>query len=209
MASFNGLLGELSGKIGNLVSYNLKGKNVVRRIGKSSKAATTAQLTVRQKITVVNKFLRATIGIINVGFELEVAGTYQNSYNAATSYNAKNATHGEYPNISMDYSKVLISKGTLEPARNPQANLNGSLLTLNWELSDDLDWGIKNDRTMLLIYCPQLNLSTYVLSGARRSSGTDDLELPAEYIGKELQIYIAFKSSNGKSISDSVRASIA
>lgn len=27
MASSNGLFGELSGKIGNLVSYNLKGKN--------------------------------------------------------------------------------------------------------------------------------------------------------------------------------------
>lgn len=57
MASSNGLFGELSGKIGNLVSYNLKGKNVVRRIGKSNKPATAAQLTVRQRIAVVNKIL--------------------------------------------------------------------------------------------------------------------------------------------------------
>lgn len=204
MANSNGRFGELSGKIGNLVSYNLKGKNIVRRIGKNNKPATVAQLAVRQKIAVVNKFLRATLGVINAGFELEVAGTYINQHNAAISYNTKNATQGQYPNISMDYSKVLVSKGNLEPAIKPQATLTGAILTLTWELSEDITWGIKNDRTMLLIYCPELNLATYVLSGARRSSGKDDTALPANYIGKELHIYIAFKASNGKSISDSV-----
>lgn len=52
---------------------------------------------------------------------------------------------------------------------------------------------------MLLIYYPDLGIS-----GARRSSGTDEIELPTNYIGKELHIYIAFKANNGKSISDSV-----
>lgn len=50
----------------------------------------------------------------------------------------------------------------------------------------------------------ELNLATYVLSGARRSSGKDNIALPANYIDKELHIYIAFKSSDGQSISDRV-----
>jgi hypothetical protein len=57
---------------------------------------------------------------------------------------------------------------------------------------------------MLFIYCPELDKAIYVLSGARRSSGKDDIELPANYMGKEMHIYIAFKASNGKSTSDSV-----
>jgi hypothetical protein len=166
MASSNGLFGELTGKIGNLVSYNLKGKNVVRRIGKNNKPATAAQLAVRQRIAVVTKFLRPALAVINVGFELEVAGTDKNQHNAAISYNVKNATQGAYPDIKMDYSKALVSKGTLEPVINPLADLTGTLLTITWSVSADMDWGIKNDRTMLLIYCPELNLATYVLSGS-------------------------------------------
>jgi hypothetical protein len=204
MAISNGRFGELSGKIGNLVSYNLKGKNVVRRIGKNNKPPTVAQLAVRQKIAAVNKFLRATLGVINAGFELEVAGTYINQHNAATSYHMKNATQGEYPNISVDYSKVLISKGDLEPAINPGVTIAGTTLTLTWELSEGITWSIKNDRVMMLIYCPELNLATYVLSGTRRSSGKDDIALPPNYIDKELHIYIAFKASNGERISNSV-----
>ncbi|WP_084237312.1 DUF6266 family protein [Pedobacter africanus] len=73
-----------------------------------------------------------------------------------------------------------------------------------WAVDVDMDWGIKNDRTMLLVYCPELFKAVYVLSGARRSAGRDDLELPASFAGKDLHCYIAFKASNGKNVSDSV-----
>jgi hypothetical protein len=204
MATSNGAFGEFKGKLGNLVSYQLKGKTVVRHIGKSNKAPTIAQLAVRQRMTAVIKFLRPALAFINAGFELDVIGTDKNPHNAAVSYNAKNAMQGSYPNISLDYSKALVSKGGLEPVVNPQAFLTGALLTISWEVNPDMDWGIKNDRTMLLIYCPELDKATYVLSGSRRSSGKDDLELLANYTGKDLHIYIAFKAGNGKRISDSV-----
>jgi hypothetical protein len=59
---------------------------------------------------------------------------------------------------------------------------------------------------MLLVYCPELGKASYFFSGARRSTGTDAMELPPEYAGKELHCYIAFKS-DGKGISDSVYVS--
>ena len=204
MASSNGLFGEFSGKIGNLVSYQLKGKNVVRRIGKNNKPATPAQLAVRQRIALTNAFLRASLPVINAGFELEVAGTDKNQHNAATSYNTKNATQGNYPDISLDYSKILASIGTLEPADTPAVTLTGALLSFTWAVDSDMDYSIKNDRSMLLIYCSELDKAVYVLSGARRSTGQDEIELPANFVGKELQCYISFKSSDGKKISNSV-----
>ena len=203
MATSNSSFGEFNGKLGNLVSYQLKGKTVVRHIGKTKKPPTAAQLAVRQRMATVIKFLRPALAFINTGFELEVIGTDKNPHNAAVSYNAKNATQGEYPAISINYSKALVSKGLLEPAINPQVSLTGTLLTITWSVTADMDWGIKNDRTMLLVYCPELDKVVYVLSGARRSSGQDEMELPANYAGKELQVYISFKASNGKSISDS------
>lgn len=57
---------------------------------------------------------------------------------------------------------------------------------------------------MLFIYCPELDKAVYVWSGARRSTGKDEIDLPLNYVGKELQVYIAFKAGDGKSVSDSV-----
>jgi hypothetical protein len=204
MARSNGLFGEFSGKIGNLVSYQLRGKTVVRRIGKSNKPPTLAQLAVRQRVAIVTKFLRSALPVINVGFEFEVAGTTKHQHNAAVSVNVKCATQGEYPNINLDYSKVVVSMGALAPAVAPTAVLTGSLLTLTWAADADMDWGFKNDRALLLVYCPELDKAVYVLSGARRSTGHNEIELPVNFVGKELHCYVAFKSSDGKMVSDSV-----
>ena len=199
-----GIFGTFKGRIGNLVSYQLKGKNVIRRIGKTNKPPSLKQLSARQKMKITADFLKPTLAFINVGFELAVAGTDRHPHNEATAYNYKNALQGDYPNISIDYSKVLLSQGTLEPAINPQASLSNNILNITWDVSPEMSWGIKNDRTMLLVYCLELNKAIYVLNGAARITGQDDIELPANYLGRELQIYLAFKASNGKSISDSV-----
>jgi hypothetical protein len=62
---------------------------------------------------VVNEILKPSIHAIRAGFRLAVAGTDRNEYNEAVSYNKKNALQGVYPNISLDYTKVLMSMGTL------------------------------------------------------------------------------------------------
>lgn len=185
MAITNNSFGDFHGKLGNLVSYKLNGKTVVRHIGKSKKAPTPAQLAVRQKMALVINFLRPALAFVNAGFELETAGTDKNPHNAAVSYNVKNAMQGSYPDMSVDYTKVLVSKGPLEPALTPAISLTGSLSTFTWAVNADMDWGIKKDRAMLLVYCPELGKAVYVLSGAKRSSRQHEMELPASYAGKE------------------------
>lgn len=204
MARLNGLFEGFNGKLGNVVSYNLKGKQVIRKIGRTTKAPTSAQLAVRQKLAVVNAFLKPILPFINTGFEREVTGTDKNPHNAATAYHIKHALKGDYPNISMDYSKALVSMGILEPPLAPAVHLTGTLLAFTWVTDPDMSLGIKNDRTMLLVYCPELIQSVYILSGARRSTGQDEIELPANFIGKELHCYISFRSSDGKRVSKSV-----
>lgn len=204
----NGIFGTFKGRIGNLVSYQLRGKNVIRRIGKTHKPPTLKQLTARQKMKVTADFLKPMLTFINVGFEQAITGTDKHPHNEATAYNYRNALQGDYPDISINYSKVKLSQGTLEPAINPLAGLTGNTLSITWEVSPDMNWGIKNDRTMFLVYCPELSKAIYVLSGATRITGQDEIELPTNYIGRELHIYIAFRASNGKDISNSVWAPV-
>jgi hypothetical protein len=203
MAISKGPFEGFTGKLGHLVSYKLKGQQVTRHIGRITKAPSLAQLAIRQKVAIVNNFLGPIVPLINVGYQFEVAGTTKNQYNAAVSYHTKHATAGVYPNIIMDYSKAMISQGALEPVMAPTVTLNGTVMEFTWQVPAVMD-GIRNDRTLLLVYCPELGRGNYVLSGARRSAGRDEIELSARYIGKELHCYIAFRASNGNSISDSV-----
>ncbi|ALL04431.1 hypothetical protein AQ505_02320 [Pedobacter sp. PACM 27299] len=52
---------------------------------------------------------------------IRVANTNRNAYNEALAYHKKHALTGEYPNISLDYPKALLSIGTLIPANNPSS----------------------------------------------------------------------------------------
>jgi hypothetical protein len=56
---------------------------------------------------------------------------------------------------------------------------------------------------MLLVYAPALNKSFYILSAARRTAGTEFLELPDEFKNQELHGYISFIADDRKAISDS------
>lgn len=141
----NGPYGGLSGKVGNLVYYNLKGKNVVRKIGYTGKPPTPAKLANYQKMRVVNEFLQPILGFINVSFALAVAGTLKNPHNEELSYNKKNALQGEYPDISMDYPKALVSMGNLETAENHATILHPDGLEFTWDMPADIEWNRKND----------------------------------------------------------------
>lgn len=205
MARFDkGLFGGFSGRLGNVVAYTLKGKTILRTVGTSTKPPTLLQLTVRQKMTVVNEVLKPILGLINVGFALAVVNTDKNPYNEATSYNTKHAMMGEYPNIAIDYSKLLVSMGKLQPAIHPAVTLLPTGIEFTWEVTADMEWSIKNDRAMLLIYFLERKEPIYILSGAQRHTGKDFIQLPPNYQTLPIACYISFIADDRKSISDSV-----
>lgn len=202
----NGLFGGFHGKIGNLVGYMLKGKYVIRTIGKSKKPLTPARLANCEKMKVVNEILKPSIHAIRAGFRLAVAGTDKNEYNEAVSYNKKNALQGEYPNISLDYTKVLMSMGSLPVAVNPSISQNGERITFNWEISASPASEYHTDRAMLVVYFPDIKETCCQLIGAKRIEGEDVIVISKEHINQRMEAYITFIKDNGKAVSNSVHA---
>jgi len=199
-----GMYGVLTGRLGNLVSYVLNGKPVTRTIGTVTKPPSIAQLAVRQRMSVLNKVLSDMLGFINVGFALAVIGTDRNPYNEATSENFNAATTGDYPDFTVDYSKLLVSKGSLTPALGAAANLLTDGVEFTWQLGEDINWESKNDRTMLLLYFPTKGEMIYVLTGAQRRDERDFIGLTPAYLSTPMQAYIAFASEDRKKISNSM-----
>ena len=132
--------------------------------------------------------------------------TDRNPYNEATSDNFKLATVGEYPDISLDYNKLLVSKGSLPPAENAAVNILPDGIEFTWTVPADIDWNSNNDRSMLLIYYPESGKMIYILSGAQRRECKDFVALAPPYLDQPIQTYIAFASADRKSVSNSVWA---
>lgn len=142
--------GPLIGKVGNLVSYILNGQVVTRMVGRKRTKHSKSQLANYQSMAVTMRLLRNMTDFINSSFEIEAKGTVKNQHNLATSYNKKQALKGEYPNISVDYSKVVLSYGKLEIAQNLKMEKTNTGLQISW----DTQGGQPNDMVMILIHQP-------------------------------------------------------
>ena len=200
----NGIFGGFHGRIGNLVGYTLKGKYVIRKIGRSSKPLTPGRKANCQKMTLVNEILSPSLPAIQVGYRLAVAGTDKNEYNEAVSYNKKNALQGTYPNLSLDYSKVLLSMGKLPVAIHPTLSQTDHKITFNWKVMLDQSYQYANDRAMLVLYFPDLKISRCDLIGSRRIEGTHTLDIALDHVNERMEAYISFVKDNGRAVSDSV-----
>jgi hypothetical protein len=202
----NGIFGGFHGRIGNLVGYTLKGKYIIRRIGKSAKPLTPRRKANCQKMTVVNEILSPSLDVIRAGFRLAVAGTDKNEYNEAVSYNKKNAVQGAYPNISLDYTKVLLSMGTLPAAIHPTISQADDKITFSWTVTADQAYQYANDRAMLVVYFPDLKESCCDLIGSKRIEGASTLKIDPGHVNERMEAYISFVKDNGKEVSNSVYA---
>lgn len=201
----NGYFGNgWSGKMGNLVFYTLNGKSIVRKIGKNTKPPTEKQLSNRMEMGLVMALLSSLTEFIRVSFNEVSAGTTKSGYNMAVSYNKKNAVSGVYPDIKIDYEKVMLSQGKLKPASGSQVTLVPEGLKFDWPYSGNEPWPQENDQLMAVAYFPLLGTAVYLIFGAARKKGTDILPLPADMLGAYMEVYLSFVSANRKYNSDSL-----
>lgn len=158
----------------------------------------------QQSMAVTMALLKCMKDFINVGFELEAAGTVKNAFNLASSYNKKGALQGEYPNISVNYSKVILSKGDLPVAKDIQLRKTDTGVLISWDPGRlDFNYGLDNS-VMIMLYHPLRKKAKSFLNAARREEGSRFIEMDKEWLDEPIEAYLCFKSADGKHISDSV-----
>jgi len=200
----NGILGGFSGAIGDVVGYIRYGKAYVKKKSKKSEVKPSpAQLVHRQNMKVVNSFINTTTEFVRIGFALEAKFKSHSANASAKSYQLKNALTGEYPEISIDYSRALLSKGQMHPPLNASALPMPGGIHFSWEVSRQTEVYQSRSRAMILVHCPELGKSFLNLNAARITERSDFLPLPVEFIGQVLHAYISFRTDNQKKISNS------
>lgn len=199
-----GILGGLSGKVGNVIGGSWKGIDYLR-IKPSSVAnpRTTGQVNQRNKFTATLEFLQPNQAFIKKGYK--AYAVKKTEFNAAMSYVLNNAVTGAAPNFQVEYSDALLSRGMLSGALNPDTNLaTAEQVTFSWDDNSNEGNAAPTDKAMVLVYNPAKRESMYVLEGADRSVGAQTVQIPATYAGDTVEMFIAFISADGTKVSDSV-----
>lgn len=199
--SFNGPYGHLNGKVGKLVHYMLKGQPIVRVVGAPSKKRSHKQKANQQAMSVIMNLLRPASRFINAGFELMARDTVWNPHNLAVSYNKRQALKGEYPKLSVDYSKVQLSQGDLPLAKKLEMKREENGIRISWDPAMQDQGDYDDDMVMVMTLYPEKDKANCILNATQR--GTGSCFIPLEHPeGTQIEVYLAFKSSDGSGVSD-------
>ena len=199
----NGITGGFSGKVGNIIGSSWKGIDYMRsRATSIAQPNSPAQLEQRARFGTVGKFLRPLIPFLRIGFKSYAVK--MSAFNAAMSYNLENALTGVYPLYGIDYTKALISQGTLPEALNPEAtSVIPGEVEYTWDNNSDHTGAMSTDKAMLVVYNPARQRTVTAVAGNTRASGSQTIVLPAVFAGDEVQCYISFQNTNQSVVSNS------
>lgn len=191
-----GVYGSVSGKIGNLIGATWRGIDYLRIMPASvHNPRTPAQTNQRAKFLLALRFIQPLLGFIKIGYKGYAVG--MSAYNAAMSHLLKNAVIGEYPDVEIAFSQVLVSRGTLRgvaavTATSPEARK----IVVTWEDNSELDEANPSDNAMLVVYNGEKVDVARSLEAGVRSDGQAEITVPSVYVGDTVQVFLAFSSSN-------------
>lgn len=134
----DGINGPFSGRVGNIVGYELNGQRIVRSLPSRPKRKPTKLAALnQQRMKVVSQFLAPIKPIINWGYkDLAPPGSRVGTFQQAQSYTFKNSLDYDTENDNMPYvnpEKVLLFRGEEQPPKNPRVRREDNTLIFEWE----------------------------------------------------------------------------
>ena len=210
MARLNhSFLGQISGKLGNLVIYQLHGKTVVREKPqwKKSYQPTALQRLYQQKFKLASAALRPLNKVLDTGFGEFVSPT-KKGFHLALSQTLNSAMHESQGAFSVQYESILLSSGILSPVLNLQPAWSGTReLSLHWESQGNQGNSRDSDLSWIVLYNPYQQITEEWKGGAFRRNQSQTLTIPPRLNLEGAYLYMSFYRHSGKNkrrFSDSV-----
>ena len=198
-----GILGGFSGKVGAVVGGTWKGISFMRGLTQNVKnPRTEKQVGQRTKFSLAIEFLQPMTAYVRTGYKTYANG--QTGFNAAMSHVLKNAITGTYPDYSIDFQAVYVSRGSLVPAKNAAATVSGGKISMTWTDNSGEGDALETDVAMPLVFNKDKKQVVYSTSAASRGDTTLELDLPADWVGDSVEAYLGFMSDDGQRVSNSV-----
>ncbi|WP_051959822.1 DUF6266 family protein [Sphingobacterium sp. ML3W] len=197
-----GALGGFSGKAGAIIGSSWKSINYIKGLSKKrTKPATEEQLMQQARFYTIAKFIMPIASFVNLGFG-QVNANRMTATNVALQANINTAVVGTYPNFTLDYSKILISKGGLQPGGMMWATGIAGILKVNWSPSAiKIQKGELDDQVHILLYVPTIDEFLTAPEPPVRGDGSVDIEFPEHFNGEVGHVWVFFADRKGKRVS--------
>lgn len=191
--SQEGILGKFTGRLGNLVIYQMNGKIVMRtRPSKQRGPAQGRQKETQDVFARVMGILQGFKSYVKKGFNDLAGGKYV--FHKALSENLKRFNASSEPD---GLRWLLLSMGTRAGAQNLALQMNDGLALVAWGDPEPGKPFDAKDRVWLLA----LNTSTLEWTentrAGQRSDGKAEVKLPPVEEGEELLVFISFFDLEG------------
>ncbi|MGL5276213.1 DUF6266 family protein [Myroides sp.] len=201
-----GILGGVNGKIGPVVGFKWRGRNLLRtKPSKSHKEPSDKQIIQRSKMGLVSTFASKVKDFVNGHYPLAMI-------------NNKLAT-GKEQLVSMllkegvlmiegipciDIFTVLLSIGTLPAAAMKKiTRLKTGRIKVSWDESITNVLSKGTDRLTMVVYSEALDEFDFIESIAKREDKFVHFDLPTEWVEGDIHLWSVWKSANGKLVSTS------
>ena len=106
---------------------------------------------------------------------------------------------GEYPNLVLDYPNIQFSPmtGGLAIGADIAGSINEGIITISWEdESESLDNANANDHCMVLVISETKRSIISETAAALRSARLAQIELPLDWEGETVQVYVVFANAD-------------
>lgn len=192
MAKFlKGINGAYSGKVGNVIGSSWRGVDYVRSLSKiTNKKASENQLAQRARFATAVAFLSPIMDLLNLGYSDKLQGR-ATGYNKALQYLMNNGgITGTYPALEIDYSKVVIAKGSLTNLMAVEwQETAAQQISVSWISQLNRYNAFVDDAVILLMYNRTKNFFS-VIESATRGDEQLDFTLPASYAGDAIEGWV-------------------
>ena len=199
----NGIMGAFSGKVGPVVGSSWNCKPYMRAYtNKVRNPRTLGQRMQRSRMGLAVKFVKPIRSVLNIGWSLYAVG--MTPANAATRHLLANAISGDYPNYGILPSGVLISCGSLTPAFEVELGASDNYVLVKWTDNSGVGSALGTDKCLVAVVNRSRGEAVCIPGGTARSTGRQEVVVPAVWVNSNVDCYLGFVSEDGKDVANSV-----
>jgi hypothetical protein len=199
----NGIYGQFSGKVGNVVGVTRRGVDYLRsvpdiRVDNPSEK----QILQRKIMAMISSWLKPLKSIIAIGFKV-LTGS-KTSLNEVFAFIFKEALVVNGKEISIDYKKVVLSKGELLASFVFDIlTLIDCLLHIKWQNFNPSAYNKSDDKATFVLYNPTKEKFVSFVGIADRGAEMAELKLPTEFAGDTVHCWMQYVNVEGDKVSTS------
>jgi len=186
---YKGLFGEFSGRIGNLIIYELNGQTVIRsRPAGPQKKATGKRKEYQNDFKHVMKLMQMAKLIVKIGFaEEDKKGT---GFKKALGYNLKKYRHLERP-TNLEW--LELSQGELSSAIEYSSHITvDHKVKISWNGTEENKKSFDNDRLLVLLVNEKTHETSHLYQYVYRNQGSLIMDLPPHQNDETIRAFVCF-----------------